>query len=243
MVEQSGFSPKDYEVIEKIAGSARGLKRDYETLPFSTALAMLKEGHIRLKEASSYNRGEGSVLTAPEPNSFFNSLMPDIQTRAMEGLGFVLIGSLACAVESAKSGVWDDNVYISYFNEHIKGVPLTEVSTALKQQAGFANSSSEDDTQRVKAINTRNTAETIKILSQNSWRLPTIVQAHHLQFGTEIRTTYLRKAALIFAEASTRPFQEPPKIKAGPSLLPPEQRAGFLAEMDRIIEGKTEKLD
>lgn len=194
MVEQPGFSPQDYEVIEKIAGSARGLKRDYETVPFSIARAMLEEGHTRLREASSYNRGGGSVLTAPEPNSFFNSLAPNIQKRALEGLGFVLIGSLACAVEFAKSkvrGVWDD-------------------------------------------------AETVKILLQNSRRLPIIVRAHHLQYGVEIQTTFLRKAALIFAQASSKPFHEPPNPPDEPPILPPEKRAGFLAEIDRTTDRITD---
>lgn len=242
MVEQPGFSPEDSEVIEKLVNSARGLKQDAESVPFSSALAMLKEGHTRLREASSYNRGEGSVLTAPEPNSFFNSLTPDLRIKALEGLGFVLIGSLTCAVESARRGVWDDNVYISYFNEHIKGVPLSTISTTLKQESGFANNSPEDDTQKVNSINTPNTAETVKILSQNSWRLPNIVRAHHLQFGIEIHTTFLKKAALIFVETCNILFQEPGNPSNNqqkePSILLPEQRPGFLAELDRIIAGE-----
>ena len=238
MVEQLGFSPEDQQVIGNLVETARGLKTGAITTTFAVALAILAEGHARLREASSYSRGEGSVLTAPEPNVFFNSLLPDIKRRALDGLGFVLIGSLACAVESVKTGEWEDNIYISYFNEHIRGVPLATISTTLKTTAGFQGSSREEDTDRIKAMNTQNTAETIKALSQNSWRLPSIVRAHHDQFGIEIQTAIFRKAASIFVESSNRLFQEPIDAPIEPTIPSLANQGKFLAVIDRIIEGK-----
>lgn len=252
MVEQLGFSEEDEEIIAGLLNSARYLTKEIASLPTAIALALLGEGHKRLREASLYDRGEGTVLTAPDPNYFFNSLSPAIKQRALDGLGLVLVGSLGCAIESARGSCWDDNVYLSAFNEHIRGVPLSTISIGIKREARFAMSSAAaaDDTVRIQAINTNGTAETIELLSNNRWRLPTIVQAHLSSFGDEIQTTVFRKAARIFVETSKRlkdplaqPAIQPSAVTEGPNNeFTPERKSSFLKRIDKIIAGETKPL-
>lgn len=242
MVEQFRFSPEDEETIAGLVDSTRYLTKEVSPLPMAVALALLGEGYKRLREASSYNKGEGSVLTAPDPNYFFNSLTPALKQRAIDGLGFVLVGSLAWTVESAKSGGWDDNVYMSAFNEHIRGVPLPTISADIKKRPGFSLSTADDDTSRIQAINTNDTAdtaETIELLSNDRWRLPTIVQVHLSKFGYEIQTTVFRKATMIFVETRKRLAREPVDHPSEPQTaeITPERRSSFLENMDHLIAG------
>lgn len=219
MVEQFRFSPEDEETIAGLVGSACYLSGELTSLPTAVALALLGEGYKRLRKASSDNRGEGSVTA-------------DIRQRAIDGLGLVLVGSLAWAVESAIGSSWDDNVYISAFNEHIRGAPLSTISADIKRGSRFNISSTADDTVRIQAINTNGTAETIELLSNNRWRLPSIVQAHLSSFDYEIQTTVFRKAARIFVETSKRLSQDPPQAE-----FTPERKLSFLENMDHIIAG------
>ena len=186
MVEQGSFSPEEEEVLRNLVDNARGFKTDQKPNFLAISQAFLVVVRKKLLRGSPHQQ-------------FF------------DGLGFILIGSLAMGIAAAKkNGFWQDDIYMTSFNECIKNTSVTPISTDIKKQSGYTDDTIAEDTIRVNALSTKSDEEKIIILSQNPKRLPVIVRFHLSGYKHEISTIAFRMAASYFVEVSTRFTAEPP---------------------------------
>ncbi len=93
--------------------------------PVALGLAMKSEGRDILKSVLSVTSN-----IAPDITSVFGGLTGESQKKFSYGLGEIVLGSILEAVEK---GVfeWDDEVFVSSFNESIMGTPIPKADLSV----------------------------------------------------------------------------------------------------------------
>lgn len=236
MVEAADRNPEQ-TITDRLAFSARELAATQPGLSPATSLALvfLNEGHNNLLEVSKLDKEQGSVVTAPDPNVFFNSLAPKIRPKVLEGLGFVVVGSLVMALEETKaSEIWNAGTYVSYFNEHIRNTPFPSIREDLKRKAEPDEHSTNREFIRIKSRYALDKENNLAVFLKDPGILPEIVKWHLSIFPQNIQKAVFTPPSLLFVRAMDKlnQLQLPPEEQKGRSI---EEQRTFLASIDQTL--------
>lgn len=220
MVEKINPTPSDEQLTQTMVDGAKIHLHEAGHTPNSAlAVAFLNYGRNRLLEADKFIQHPEGMPTAMDPASFIEAIKDtDMKTSALTAIGFILVGSLAFALEAAKKNkFWDNEVYKARYNEAIR-------NTALPQLKVIANSSA-DDTRRILTMAEQDRAGDLSLFFRDTTSLPALVQRNLGVYAQLRGREAFGKASLLFTESSRRL-----KVITSStfSQIPPEERiAGY----------------
>jgi len=120
-----------------------------------------------------------------------------MKTSALTAIGFILVGSLAFALEATKKNkFWDNEVYKSRYNEAVRGTPLPQLNVVLN--------SSDDETRKILLMVEQDKAGDLGIFLRDITSLPEIVQRNLRIYSYLGCREAFGKASTLFIEASRR---------------------------------------
>lgn len=214
----------------------------------ATALVFLDEGRRLLLEAGNSNdsSNETNVAVAPRPDYLFDDLSYSFRTRALQGLGLVILGSVIRAIDDGKkSKGWHDRVYFASFEDYTRGTRVPHLSEyqldSLRIQI-----SQEDEEKRLLLFLRQDEDGMYTIFFRDYERLPAMVAAHMGTLGEEAVASF-KDAADLYKGVARRLAMQPAKQ----ILLPPpdqqkpltEEQKRKLSEIDAMLKGTTKPIN
>lgn len=127
--QESGYLGLTARILAETAEGVWQKKKDAGnsvSKPVALGLVMKNEGRDILKSILS---STSNFNIAPDINSVLNDLNESNRRKFRYGFGEVILGS---TLEALEKGIfeWDDEVFVSNFNEAIMGTPLSQVELA-----------------------------------------------------------------------------------------------------------------